>query len=41
MYEHATLLVFGEILCFPLHHVKLQGEACDLEQGPQPTTQAP
>lgn len=41
MYEHATLLVFREILCFPLHHVKLQGEACDLEEGPQPTTQAP
>ena len=41
MYEDATLLVFREILCFPLYHVKLKGEPCDLEEGPHPTTQAP
>ena len=38
MYEDATLLVFRKILCFPLYHVKLQGEACDLEESPHPTT---
>ena len=41
MYEDETLLVFREILCSPLHHGKVQGEACDLKEGPHPTTQAP
>ena len=26
---------------FPLQHVKIQGEACDLEESPHPTTQVP
>ena len=28
---------FGRAL-FPLQHVKIQGEACDLEESPHPTT---
>ena len=30
---------FGTAL-WPLHHVKVQGEACDLEEDPPLTTQA-
>ena len=26
---------------FPLQHVKIQGEACDQEESPHPTTQLP